>query len=132
MVEHVFVGSDIIVPVGPLFYVGCGELPVLLRQLGPPQETLLLGFFGHVQKELDDNDTVVNQILLEVVDLLEAPPPDTLVLKFGRELLAGEEFGVHPYDQDFFIVGTVENPDAAARRQGLEVAPEIIVVQFLT
>ena len=98
----------------------------------PLQETLLLDVFGHVQEELDDNDPVVNQVLLEVVDLLEAPSPNTLVLQCGRELLAGEELGMYAHYQDFFIVGTVENPDTAARRQGLEVTPQIIVVQFLT
>jgi len=132
VVEHVFVSVDIVVPECPLFHIGCGELPVLLRHHRSLHETLLLGLFGHIEEYLGDNDSVVNQVLLEVVNLLEAPPPDTLIFHRGRELLAGEELGMNAHDQDFFIIGTVENPDAAARRQGLEIAPQIIVVLFLT
>ena len=54
----------------------------------------------------------------------------SLVTSRGGNLLLGENFRVHPHHEAFFVVGAVEDADAAALRQRDHAAPEEIVVKL--
>ena len=49
----------------------------------------------------------------------------------GGQLLPLQDLAVHAHDQDLLVVGTVEDPDAPALGQALDVAPHEVVVEFL-
>ena len=46
------------------------------------------------------------------------------------EPLAARNFGMHPCDQNLFVIGAVENTDPPALRQIAGCTPEEIVLQF--
>ena len=131
VVEGVLEGVHVVVPEGALFGVVDGELPVLLGRVDAREEALLLLLLRDVEEEFEDVDAVADEVVLEVVDLLEAVPPDfLLVLRLGGELLVAEDFGVDADDQDLLVVGAVEDADAPALGQRLEAAPEVVVVEL--
>src|SRR3954462_8879402 len=53
-----------------------------------------------------------------------------LLAGLGRELLGDEVLGVHAYDQHLLVVGAVEDPDPAARRQALLIAAQVVLVKL--
>ena len=63
-----------------------------------------------------------DRIFLEVVDLLETPPPDLTAHHTRRQLLLLEILRVQAHDEYFLIVGAIENADVAAFRKNLRVA----------
>ena len=121
----------VVVPVGALLGVVGAELPVLLGLVDAGQEPAALLLLADVQEQLDEAEALVGQVVLPVVDLAEAPVPDAAVLELGRDLLAGEDLGVDPDDEDLLVVGAVEDADVAALGQLLRVAPQVVVVEVL-
>src|SRR5215471_3351205 len=71
------------------------------------------------------------QISFKGSNVMESLSPDMFRDEAGGELLALQKLGMHAHNQNFFIVGPVENADSAALRQAFGGAPEKIVVQFL-
>jgi hypothetical protein len=51
--------------------------------------------------------------------------------KTASSLLPVQDIFVHSHDEDFLIVGSIENPDTPPFGQALEVAPEKVVVEVL-
>ena len=97
----------------------------------PLQKAALLLFFGEMQEEFDDGDSVPREIALEGADVLVTLLPDVLGDELLGETLVGQRLGMHAHDQHFFIVRTVEDPDAATGRSLLAGAPQIAVAEFL-
>ena len=118
--DGVLVDPGVLRPEVPLRPVLGVELPGLLRLLLPLQQAHLLLLGGDVQKELEHDGAVADQQPLEVVDLLEARPPDAR----WRQL-------VHPHHQHVLVVGAVEDGDPPPGRGVGVDAPEKVVVQLL-
>ena len=55
----------------------------------------------------------------------------SLVTSCGRQLLLREELRVHADDERLLVVAAIEDPDAAALRQALHAAPQVVVVEVL-
>src|SRR5262249_25823557 len=86
---------------------------------------------GNVQKELEHQRTVVDEHALECADVLEPLLPDARRHQPLRQLLALQQFGMDPHDQDLLVVRAVEDADPPARGQPPRDAPEKIVVELL-
>ena len=87
-------------------------------------------FFGEMQKKFSDKDPIARQIPLESVDVLVAFFPDVLGDEALREFLRAKKRGMHADDENFFVIGAVEDADFAALRNGFVIAPEVVVVQL--
>ena len=53
------------------------------------------------------------------------------VTSFAGSFCLGEDFRMHPHHQAFFVIGAVEDTDAAALRQRHRAAPHEIVIEFV-
>src|SRR6516225_1989062 len=71
------------------------------------------------------------QIALKGSDVMESLSPDVFRNETGGQLLPFQKLRMDAYNQNFFIVGAVENADSPALRQTLGGAPEKIVIEFL-
>ena len=129
--DHLLVGPHVLVPVRAFAHVTRSKLPVLLRLVEPLEKSLSLLLARHVQEELADDSPVAGQVALEVADVLEALVPDPRRHELRRELLRVEQLIVHAYDEHLLVVGTVEDPDAAALRQRAEASPHVVMVELL-
>src|SRR5664279_778536 len=114
--EHLLVRLLVVVPVRPLFDVLDGELPVLVRLLNTGDEPPALFFLRQMQEELHHAHPVVDQISLPVVDLAVAPFPDARLDRAGREVLMDQQLRVHPDNENFLVVRSVEDPDHSPLR----------------
>ena len=59
--------------------VGGRKLPVFLFFLDPFEEALFLFLLRNIQKKLQDDDAVVDQVALKTIDLFESTFPNRLV-----------------------------------------------------
>src|SRR5208282_6606228 len=84
-----------------------------------------------VEKELEHDDAVLEQILFKPVDLLEPAVPDLFILPFPGDLLLIENLRMYAGNEHFFIVGAIEDGNFAAFGQAQRASPEIIVAEFL-
>ena len=57
-------------------------------------------------------------------------PQFLVVARRIRQALAAENFAMHPYDQDFFVIGSVEDANASALWQFSRSAPQEVMLQF--
>ena len=103
----------------------------MVREVDTAQETDALLLAGDVQEQLHDSKAVLGQIALPVVDLAVAPLPHVVLPRGRRQLLAIQGLGMYPNHEHLLIVGAVEDPDLAARRQVGGVAPQVVVVELL-
>ena len=87
-------------------------------------------FLGDVKEELADDHAVAREIVLERVDVFEALLPDVLGDKAVGQFLRAKKRGMNADDEDFFVIGAVEDADFASLGNDSMVAPEIVVVQF--
>ena len=107
------------------------KLPVLRGLLQPVEKPLALLLLRHVEKELQDDRAVAREVTLERGDVLETLAPDIPGHQLRRDLLLGEDLRMHARHQAFFVIGTIEDTDAAALRQRNHAAPEKIVIEFV-
>jgi hypothetical protein len=78
------------------------------------------GNLQSLSKIPDTNDRpVLAKILFEIVYFRKPALPDVPSASAGRKLLLVEQLRVDPYNQDFLIVGPVEDAYHEARRQRL-------------
>ena len=103
----------------------------MVGEVDPAQEPDALLLLRQVEEELHHADPVVGEVALPVVDLAVAALPDPVVARFLRQLLPLEQLLVDADDEHLFVVGAVEDPDLAAGRKVLRVAPEVVVVELL-
>src|ERR1700722_16851073 len=97
------------------------------RQVPPP-----LLFLRDVEEELDHTGAASIQMVLEGVDVLVPSLPKVRTgLGPGWEMLWGQQFGVHPDDQDLLVVRAVEDPDPPPLGQYLAATPEEVVAELL-
>src|SRR5580700_4213334 len=83
-----------------------------------------------MQEKLASHHPVARQIMFEGVDVLIAPLPDMLGNQWVRQLLRLQERGVDSHNQNFFVVGTIEDADLAALWDASVRPPQIIVIEF--
>ena len=69
---------------------------------------------GEVEVELEDHHALTRQIVLEPRNVGEPLVPDRLADQLRRHLLRLQQLLVHPHDEDLFVVGAIEDADAAA------------------
>ena len=82
--------------------------------------SLTEGICRVLSKIPDTNDRpVLAKILFEIVYFRKPALPDVPSASAGRKLLLVEQLRVDPYNQDFLIVGPVEDAYHEARRQRL-------------
>jgi hypothetical protein len=84
-----------------------------------------------VQKELENDRSLPSEIILEVRDIKKSLLPDVLAHELRRQLLSFQDILVHTHNEDFLIVGSIENPNPPTLGQALGVTPEKIVVEVL-
>src|SRR5262245_48931445 len=60
---------------------------------------------------------VAGEVALECADILEPLLPDVLGDKPGRHFLFCQHLRMNPHDQDFFVIGPIEDSDAPALRK---------------
>src|SRR5262245_46788881 len=126
----VLIGSHVLVPVLTLLDVARRELPLLLGVVDARKKALLLFLLRHVEEQLANRDAVLRQIVLEVPDVSMPVPEDPAADQGRRQLLPEQDLLVHTYDQNFFVVRAVEDPDAAPLRQAPDTPPEIVVIEL--
>ena len=84
-----------------------------------------------VKEEFDDTSSVLVEVAFVIADGAEALSPDfILVVVFVGDVFGLEDFGMDADDEDFLVVGAVENADAPALGQALAGAPKEIVFEF--
>ena len=95
-------------------------------------KALSLLFLREVEKKLDDSRAVPVKVSLQIDDGFVPSAPDVFFVE--QELvgqpLGPQDFRVHANDQHLFVVGPVEDADAAALRERARRAPEKVVVQL--
>jgi dTMP kinase len=114
--ERVFVGGGIFVPEFPLFEVVNRDFPALIAIVDSFLEATFLFILADVQEEFENSDVILAEHLFEVVDLCVTLGP----LRLRDEI-------VDSNDEDVFILGAVENPDVADRRDCFVNSPKKIV-----
>ena len=115
VIKGVLESTHVVVPIGALFDVGKGKLPVFLRCIDARQETAFLFFLREIEKEFQYHDPVPNEILFKIIDLVKAVFPKVLSLRSGRQSLQIQELRMDANDQHLFVVRTVKNPDPPPR-----------------
>jgi hypothetical protein len=119
-------------PAFPLVNVREAEFPVLVRLINAFEESLPLLVLRQVQEELDDPGAVAMQVLLQIRDgPIWLFPNAFLVEQLPWQPLTAENFWMHPDDQHFLIIGTIEDADPPAFRQMTVRAPEKIMFQLV-
>src|SRR5580700_7972041 len=83
-----------------------------------------------MKEKLANHHTVVRQIMFEGVDVLIALLPDMLGNQWVGQLLRLQEGGVDSNNQNFFVVGTIEDADLAALWGASVRPPQIIVIEL--
>jgi hypothetical protein len=76
---------------------------------------------------LEDDYPLPREIVLEARDIGKPLVPDLLVDELWRQLLCLEQFLMHTHNEDFLVVGAIEDADAPALRNFGGVAPQEIV-----
>ena len=124
-------GFHVLLPEFPLGDVRQAEFPVLVRLVDARQKTLSLFLFRQMEEELDDAGSVAVEVSLHIDDRTIAVVPDSLVaMQRVREPFAAKNLGMNADDQDFLVIGSVEDADPSASLQIARGAPEKIVFQF--
>jgi hypothetical protein len=119
-------------PVFPLVYVREAEFPVLIRLINAFEESFPLLVLRKVQKNFDDPRAVAMKVLFQIHDGTIPFLPDIfLVTQLFLKSLTVEYFWMHPDDQHFLVIGTIENADPPAFRQMAVCAPEKIMFQLV-
>ena len=122
----------VILPIFPLVNVREAEFPVLIRIINAFQESLSLLLLGQMKEELDDASAVAMEVLFQIHDgAIPFLPEGFLVTQFFRQALAAENFRMHPHNQHFLVIGTIEDTDPPAFGKPAGGAPEKIMFQFL-
>jgi len=102
----------------------------VLGQVNTPQEARALLFLGEVEEELHDPEAVVGEVALPLVDRAVSVLPDMVPVSLGRAPFGDEVLGVDAYAQHLLVVGSVEDPDPAARRQALLVTVQVVMIEL--
>jgi len=119
-------------PVFSLVNVRETEFPVLVRLINACKESFPLFFLRKVEEYLDGPRAVTIKVALKVHDGAIALLPEVfLIVQFFGKSLAEENLRMHPNDQHFLVVGTIENADAPAFGKPARRAPEKIMFQLL-
>src|SRR5260370_22699329 len=128
--DHIFVSIHVVIPKSALADVGLREFPILLGLFEPLQEAFALFFFREVQIELANHDSVASQVAFVRVNFLETLFPDIFGHQRGRDMFTLEQLFVHSRDEDFFVVGAIENSDSSALRETLRGPPEKVMIEL--
>src|SRR5262249_25725399 len=107
------------------------ELPMFVRPVEALHEALLLLLARQVQEEFEDDGSLPSEVILELRDIEKPLPPDVFAHELRRQILLLQDMLVHTHNEDFLIVGSIENSDPPPLRQALDVAPEKVVVEVL-
>ena len=107
------------------------KFPVLRRLIQSLEKAFALFLLRDVEKEFQDHRAVAREVALERGNVLEPLLPDVLGDQLRGDLLVGKNFRMHPRHQAFFIIGAVEDADAATLRQRNRAAPQEIMIEFV-
>ena len=122
----------VLLPVFPLLDVGQAEFPVLLGRIDALEEAFALFFLGKMQEEFDDAGAIAVKVVLQVDNGTIPVAPDRFVIdKFRRQALGLEKLGMNAKDQNFLVVGAIEDADPAPLGQLPRRIPQEVVVQLL-
>ena len=130
LVDRLFVGVHICIPIGPLRDIGSGKFPVFRRCVDAGEEAAALFLLGDVEKKLDHRDPVFGQIRFKIPDLAVPPVPQAVVQTADGQFLRIREV-VNLRDQHLLVIRAVENADIPPFGQAAVDPPEVIVVKFL-
>lgn len=100
------------------------EFPVLLGIVDARQETFSLFSFREVQENFYDACPVVMQMFFESANRFVALLPNPIgIYSVGGQILRLNDSGMHFGDQNFFVIGAIENSDPTPLRQTTRGAP---------
>lgn len=115
-VEHVFVGRHVFRPMFARLEIGIGKLPIFMRVGKPLAKTFRLLFLADVEKKFQQQDAVGYKHAFKINDFLATP--------LANFLRSDAE---NPFNEDRFVMRTVEDADVSVAGNGFVHAPEIIV-----
>ena len=131
-VQAILKGLSVAFPIFPLVNVREAEFPVLIRLINAFEEAPSLFVLRQMEEELDDTGAITMEMLLQVHDrTIPFLPNGFLVAQLFRKAFVAENLGMHPNDENFLIVGTIEDGDPPAFGKPVRGAPEEIMFQFL-
>src|SRR5450432_1443132 len=105
------------VPQLPLFDVCNVDFPVLLRSIDAVQKAFSLLVLRKVEKELDDPGSATMEVAFQIDDGPVAIQPNGLrIIEWGRQTLGTENLGMHPNNENLFVIGPIEDADSPAFR----------------
>src|SRR5437868_6590079 len=126
------VSLHVLVPMLAFLNICNAEFPIFFGPVQAFEKALSLFFFRDVEKELDDASAVIMEMAFESDNGTIALIPDIIFVQyFIRQAFAFENLRMHAQDQDFFVIGTVEDADASALGEGAGCASEEIMFEFL-
>src|SRR5450755_2220716 len=125
-----FVCGAVFLPVRALLYVRDREFPLLAAILEAREQPLSLLFLREVQEELHDARAVSAEIALVRIDVVVTMVPELILRCAAFWKRIAEQLAMHARHENVFIVGTVEDPDAASFGHGFDASPEIVVAKL--
>lgn len=124
------VGFAVVAPEVSFLGVGGAEFPVFLGDVDAGEEAFALFFLGDVEEEFDDAGAVADEVFFHFDDGAVAVIPEGGVVEaFLGEFFFLEDLGVDAEDEDFLVVGAVEDADASAFGEAAVGAPEEVVLE---
>ncbi len=88
------------------------EFPILVGLVDPVEEPPSLFLLREMQKKFDDPGPVAMEVPFEIDDRAIAIVPDRLIVRLRvGQTLAAKNFRVDASDQDFLVLGTIEDAD---------------------
>ena len=83
-----------------------------------------------MEEEFTHHNSIARQVAFKSVDVFEALVPNVFADQIVGKLLRPQKRRMHTDDENFFVIGAIEDANFAARGNALMGAPEIVVVQF--
>ena len=83
-----------------------------------------------MEKKFAHHHAISRQILLEVADVFETILPNVFAGQFWRQFLLCQKFGMHPDNEQFFVITAIKDSDVPPVWQTFHASPEIIVIQI--
>ena len=90
---------------------------MLVRSVEARQEALPLLLARQVQEKLENDGALPSEVILEMRDVEKPLVPDALAHERRGQVLPPQDFRVHAYDEDLFVVGSVEDSNQSALGQ---------------
>jgi hypothetical protein len=128
--QDILEGLHVIVPESTFLEIVRRELPLFPWVFEAFEKSFALFVLGQVEEELENDRAVVGEMMLKPVDIGIALGPEIIVDSGTRNALGCDQFGVDLYHENFLVVGTIENTNAAALGDCAGISPEEVMAEL--